>query len=68
MASWSRDHCPHIWLVDREDFLRVLADIETILVRASVAHNMDTAAIARVNMDIAVPQVSGQAIRRGDNR
>ena len=52
-------------MVDREDFLRVLADIETILVRASVAHNMDTAAIARVNMDIAVPQVSGQAIRRG---
>ena len=43
----------------------MLADIETILVRASVAHNMDTAAIARVNMDIAVPQVSGQAIRRG---
>ena len=54
-------------MVDREDFLRVLADIETILVRASVAHNMDTAAIARVNMDIAVPQVSGQAIRGGDN-
>ena len=43
----------------REEYLRVLSSIDTILVRASVARNMETAAISRVNMDIAVPQATG---------
>ena len=43
----------------REEYLRVLSSIDTILVRASVARNMETAAISRVNMDIAVPQETG---------
>ena len=30
-----------------------------VLVRASVARNMESAAISRINMDIAVPQVTG---------
>ena len=37
----------------------MLSSIDTILVRASVARNMESAAISRVNMDIAVPQVTG---------
>ena len=45
--------------VTREDYLRVLSNIDTILILASVDQNMDTASISRVNMDIAVPQVTG---------
>ena len=45
--------------VTREEYLRVLSSIDTILVRASVARNIESAAISRVNMDIAVPQVTG---------
>ena len=43
----------------REDFLNVLSNIETILVRATVAKDMDEASIKKVSMDIAVPQMTG---------
>jgi len=43
----------------REDFLKVLSNIETILVRATVARDMDEASIKKVSMDIAVPQMTG---------
>jgi len=43
----------------REDFLRILSNIESILVRATVARDMDTASIKKVAMDIAVPQMTG---------
>ena len=45
--------------VKREDFLRVISNIDTILVRASVSQDMATASLSRVNMDIAVPTVTG---------
>ena len=49
----------------REDFLRVLSNIDSILVRATVAQNMATASLSRVNMDIAVPQMTGGPLVQG---
>ena len=43
----------------REDFLRVLSSIDSILVRATVARDMESSSISRVNMDIAVAQQTG---------
>jgi len=43
----------------REDFLKVLSNIEAILVRATVARDMDSTSIKKVAMDIAVPQLTG---------
>jgi len=43
----------------REDFLKVLSNIETILVRATVARDMNEASIQKVALDIAVPQMTG---------
>ena len=51
--------------VTREDFLRVVSNIDTILVRASVAQDMSTAGLSRVNMDIAVAQATGGPRSRG---
>ena len=43
----------------REDFLRVLSDIDSILVRATICRDMESSSISRVNMDIAVGQQTG---------
>ena len=43
----------------RADILRVLSNLESVLVRASLAQNMRTTSLIRVNMDIAVSQVTG---------
>ena len=43
----------------REDFLRVLSNIDSILVRATIARDMSRTSISRVNMDIAVGQQTG---------
>ena len=56
-----RDQTP----VTREKFLRVLSSIDTILVRATLAQNMETTSLSRVNMDIAVPQKTGGPLALG---
>jgi len=43
----------------REDFLKILSNIEAILVRATVTRDMDSTSIKKVAMDIAVPQETG---------
>ena len=43
----------------REDFLKVLSNIEALLVRATVARDMESTSIKKVAMDIAVPQMTG---------
>jgi len=43
----------------REDFLKVLSNIEALLVRATVARDMESTSIKKIAMDIAVPQMTG---------
>ena len=43
----------------RSDFMRVLANVTAVLVRATAVRDMQEAALLKVNMDIAVPQQTG---------
>lgn len=56
-----RDQAP----VTREKFLGVLSSVDTIMVRATLAQNMVSTSISRVNMDIAVPQQTGGPLALG---
>jgi len=49
----------------REQFLRLLSNIETILVRATVVRDMEEAMLKKVTMDIAVGQASGGPLAQG---
>lgn len=46
-------------LADREDFLRVLSNIESFSIRATFEPQMQTTTIANIRLDTAVPQNTG---------
>lgn len=48
--------------VSRSDFLSILADLQQVLVRATLADQLTHTYIADVAMDIAVPGETGQPL------
>jgi len=63
-SGWSTDPSTS-YPPSREQFLRLLSNIETILVRATVVRDMEEAILKKVTMDIAVGQASGGPLAQG---
>lgn len=61
-TNWQRVDSRGPTSATREDFMKVLANVEALLIRASFHNRMHNTLLRDVSMDTAAPQSTGQSL------